>query len=206
MNELASAGIDKGYDAPQLENLTNDMCFINNNVKLSIQGDGYFNRFRIFPLSVKIDSDGLVKFTLDGLENLEDNQKIYIYDAIANEYYNIKNEPFTVNLQSGIMDNRFSLCFKRNANSNNKTESSTSVDVSLVNHNKTIIIAKNDADTVVQSATLYNMLGQFIVEWKLNESNQDQFVEIPVNDISQGTYILKINTSNGNVGKKVIIH
>jgi hypothetical protein len=50
------------------------------------------------------------------------------------------------------------------------------------------------------------MLGQFIVEWKLNESNQDQFVEIPVNDISQGTYILKINTSNGNVGKKVIIH
>ncbi len=205
MNELASAGIDKGYDAPQLDNLSNDMCFINNNVKLSIQGDGFFNRFRIFPLSVKIDSEGVVKFTLDGVENLESNQKIYIYDAITNEYYNIKNEPYTVSLQVGNFDNRFSLCFKRNAYTSNKIENSSSLDVSLVNNDKSIIISKIDADTALQSATLYNMLGQFIAEWKLNDSNQVEVVQIPVNDISQGTYIIKVKTSSGNVTKKVII-
>jgi hypothetical protein len=181
------------------------MCFINNNVKLSIQGDGYFDRFKIFPLSVKIDSDGIVKFTLDGVENIEDNQKIYIYDAVSNQYHNIKNEPFTVNLQSGNMDNRFSLCFKRNASVNNKIENNSSIDVSLISHDKTIIISKIDADTALQSATLYNMLGQFIAEWKLNDSNQVDVVQIPVNDISQGTYIIKVKTSTGYVAKKVNI-
>ncbi|MBL0014121.1 MAG: T9SS type A sorting domain-containing protein [Flavobacterium sp.] len=49
------------------------------------------------------------------------------------------------------------------------------------------------------------MLGQFIAEWKLNNSNQAEVVQIPVNDISQGTYILKVKTSTGNAAKKVII-
>ena len=203
MNELASVGIDKGYDAPQVDNVTNDMCFINNNVKLRIQGDGFFNRIRIFPLSVKIDSDGLVKFTLDGVENLDDNQKIYIYDAVANEYYNIKNDPFTVNLQSGNKDNRFSLCF--NASSNNKIEDSSSIDVSLINSDKTIIISKTEVEMTIQSAALYNILGQFITECKLDDSNQSHVVQIPVNNIIQGTYILKVKTSTGYVAKKVII-
>ena len=205
MNELASAGIDKGYDAPQLDNLTNDMCFINNNVKLSIQGDGYFNRSRVFPLAVKTDLDGLVKFTLDGLENFEDNQKIYIYDAVANQFYNIKNEPFTVNLQAGDLDNRFRLCFKRNTNTGSKLENSSSVDVSLVNSERTIMISKNDPYTALQSATLYNILGQFMVEWKLNDSNQVEVVQIPINNISQGTYILQVKTNTGNVVTKVMI-
>lgn len=205
MNDLASPGIDKGYDAPQLENLSNDMCFINNNLKLSIQGDGYFNRSRVYPLSVKTASDGLVKFTLDGVENFDDNQKIFIYDALTNQFYNIKIEPFKVNLQVGTLDNRFSLCFRRTANTNYKIENSSSLDVSLVNDIKTIFISKNNPDTIVQSAILYNLLGQFLVEWNVNDSTQTQFVQIPINDISQGTYILKVKTTTGYVTKKVLV-
>ena len=40
------------------------------------------------------------------------------------------------------------------ANTNNKIENSSSVDVSLVNKDKTIIISKYDGDTTVQSASL----------------------------------------------------
>ena len=206
MNELATSGIDKGFDAPQLDNLTNDMSFITNNVKLSIQGDSYFNRSAIYPLAIKTSAEGIVKFTLDGVENLDENQKIYIYDAVANEYYNIKNEPFTINLPSGNLESRFSLRFKRNLRPQNKTELENAIDLAVTNSNKMININKKSTETTVQSAALYNLLGQFIAEWNVDDTNQLQTIQIPLSDmISQGTYILKVKTSIGDLNKNVIV-
>jgi len=204
MNDLATAGIDKGFDAPQLDNLPNEMSFITSNVKLAIQGDGYFNRSSNYPLSVKTSVEGPVIFTLDGIENFEENQKIYIYDAVANEYHNIKKEPFTIILQSGTTDNRFSLCFKRNNLSSNKEINENPINVSFITSEKNISITNKPSETIIQSVELYNMLGQFVTTWQINSDNQN-LIQIPVNTISNGAYILKIKTTIGDLSKKVVI-
>ena len=203
MNDLASPEIDKGYDAPQLENLPDEMSFSTAALKLAIQGDGYFNRSNSYPLSIKTSVEGSVIISLDGVENFVENQKIYIYDAVTNEYHNIKKELFTINLQTGTLDNRFSLCFKRNTSAPNKEADDTPINVSFTNNDKTITINNKPTDTIIQSAELYNLLGQYILGWDINSDNQT-LIQIPTTDSSSGTYILKLKTNTGTISKKVV--
>ncbi len=89
MDDKATSGIDTGYDATLLDIQSNDMYFLNTNAKLVIQGDSYFNTSSVFPLGVKTAAEGKVKFTLDAIEKLDENQNVYIYD-------NVTNAPITI--------------------------------------------------------------------------------------------------------------
>jgi hypothetical protein len=74
MNELATSAIDAGYDAPHIDNQPSDMYFMNNETKLIIEADNYFNADNIYPIGVKTTAEGNVKFALDATENFENNQ------------------------------------------------------------------------------------------------------------------------------------
>ena len=50
MDELATEGIDPGYDAIHIDNQQNDMYFLNNGTKLIIQGASHFETNKVYPL------------------------------------------------------------------------------------------------------------------------------------------------------------
>lgn len=205
MNEKATAGIDAGYDGLNIDDFPNDMYFLNGDNQLVIQGEGYFDTNASYPLGVKTDAEGKVKFMIDGLENFDINQNIFIYDSTDNSYHNIRNENYEVIIPAGENNDRFSLRFT------DKTLSTVSEKIKeesiIITHfqkRNIIVIHNNSFDTSIKKANLYNINGQLVINWNLeNEKNEN--IQLPIKKISSGMYILKIYTSIGELSKKIII-
>jgi hypothetical protein len=64
-------------------------------------------------------------------------------------------------------------------------------------------IQNNDTETTVEKVYLFNLLGQKIASWDVeNKIN----IQIPIRNISQGTYIVKVKTSSRDVATKIIVY
>lgn len=205
MEENATEAIDYGYDGIHIDNQPNDMYFVHTGKKLNIQGVGYFNVNASYPLGLTIGTAGNVKFSLEQTENFEENQDVFIYDNVTGLYHNIKTSIFEINLPVGIIEDRFSLRF-----TGSTTLEVLSIDlenqitvVYTANQN-TISIKNNLLDNNVKSVALFNILGQKITSW--NVENQEQTnIKLFVNNVLKGTYIVKIATDKGNNSKKIIV-
>jgi hypothetical protein len=205
MNQYATAGFDNGYDGLSIETLTNDMYFINGTNKLNINGDGYFNVNNSYPIGVKNATSGNVSFVIDGKENFSDSQEIYIYDNVRNTYNSIKSQPYQLNLPAGTYDSRFSLRFT-NGSSLDTSDNQASNDVTITHSqsNNMITIKNVLQEVTVKSVSLFNLLGQQVSNWTIN--NQDQAnIELQVSDLSTGTYIVKVFTDGGEISKKILV-
>ncbi|WP_333878743.1 LamG-like jellyroll fold domain-containing protein [Flavobacterium sp.] len=205
MNEYATSGIDPGYDGLSIENLTNDYYFINGTVKLNIQGEGYFNVAAVYPLGVKNAVEGIVKFSIDEKENLDESQNVYIYDNLTNEYHDITTESWEISLPAGTFDNRFSLRFL-NPDALGTVENNTLNGI-MVTHSQAdeLLTIKNELQVAtIDSVVLYNIMGQNVSQWKLDTNNQ-QIIQLSVENATTGTYIVKINTDKGSFSKKILI-
>ena len=206
MNQHATAGFDNGYDGISIENLTNDMYFINGTHKLNISGDGYFNVNNIYPIGVKNAVTGNVTFVIDGKENFEDSQEIYIYDNVTSIYHSIKNQNFQINLPAGTYDTRFSLRFTNGTSLGtiDNNEINQGINVIHTQSNNFINIKNELQEIAVKSASLLNILGQEVMVWKIYNQNQAD-IQLRIGDLSSGTYIVKVFTDGGNISKKIII-
>jgi hypothetical protein len=207
MDDHATAGIDPGYDGLHIDGQPNDMYFRNSNVNFNIMGEGYFNSANIYPLGVKVAVAGNVAFTLDGTENFDENQPIYIYDNVTQLYHDIREENFEIALPSGTNNDRFSLRFTGGSSPSLGTTEVTlenGIFVAYTNANSTINIKNNVSDATVTSVALFNMLGQSISTWDVEHDDQHN-IRIPVQHLATGTYIVKMKTTKGDLSKKVII-
>jgi hypothetical protein len=72
-----------------------------------------------------------------------------------------------------------------------------------MNNNTSEIHIRNNAQTKITSINLYNSIGQSVGAWKANL--EGDYVTLPVQNKALGIYIVKINTVNGVLSKKVII-
>ncbi|WP_284651350.1 LamG-like jellyroll fold domain-containing protein [Flavobacterium terrisoli] len=205
MNQYATSGYDNGYDGMSIEMLTNDMYFLNNETRWNIQGDGFFNTSNIYPLGIKNATAGIVKFGIDSSENLDESQDVFIYDNVTNEYHNIRTENFEIELPAGTYDSRFSLRFlNTNALGTNQNELQNNITVIHSQSNEMITIHNESLEVNVKSVSIYNLIGQNVTQWKLENQNQSN-LQLPVNDLDSGAYIVKVNTDKGSTSKKIII-
>lgn len=205
MNENATSEIDAGYDAVTIDSQVNDMCFIHGDSKLVIQGDGYFNPENIYPISVKCDALGTVKFMIDATENLDPEQEIYIFDNMTGIYHSIKNTNFEIELPEGTHDRRFSLRFTTQENlGTGDHHLSEGIQVAFTSNDNILHIKNKLIDTQVISATVFNIIGQQLTTYDIENQNQES-IQIPISNLSTGTYIVKIQTTKGNLSQKIII-
>ncbi|UUC45549.1 LamG-like jellyroll fold domain-containing protein [Flavobacterium cerinum] len=203
MDGLATDDWDYGYDGIVIDDdLPQDMLFHLGDKKLVIQGVGHFNDASFYPLYVKTDVAGIVKFKIDALENFNPDQPVYIHNNITNSYYDIRNSDYEVAIPAGENYN-FTLCFetKRLSVTENVLES---VNVAYLQGNNQIRIQNKLTDVSVGSVSLYNVLGQQLNSWRTATMEQQEIV-LPVNNVSTGTYIVKVDTNKGSISKKIII-
>jgi hypothetical protein len=206
MQEKATSAIDYGYDGYILDNFPNDMYFLNGEDQLVIQGEGYFDMESSFPIGVKTDREGTIKFMIDDIENFETNQPIFVYDDETKLYHNIRNETFEITLPIGEFHNRFSLRFKDKTLGTNEEISSTNDITILHSQNRNTLVINNKLlDTTVQEVTLFNILGQAVAMWEVENQGQEN-IQLPIKKVSSGVYIVKIKTSAGVLSKKIIIN
>ncbi|MDI1317068.1 choice-of-anchor D domain-containing protein [Flavobacterium sp.] len=205
MNENATSGFDNGYDGISIESLTNDMYFINGTDKLNISGEGFFDVNASYPIGVKNATSGNVTFVVDGKENFDDDQEIFIHDNVTQTYNSIKSQNYEVNLPAGTYDNRFTLRFTNGTSLGTvDQEANFGIGVTHSQSNSMINIKNPLQQVTVKSVALFNLLGQQVSEWKID--NQDQAnIQLQVANVSTGTYIVKVITDGGNVTKKILV-
>jgi hypothetical protein len=196
---------DIGYDAPMYDTNENDMYWEINDSPFVIQGVPDFNTDRIIPLGIVAANEGEVTIKIDELENVSSSTKIYLYDNITGMYHDLKNSDFKISLAVGTYNKRFSLKFESQTLSINETDKNDGIIVLYSRNYKTLIIKNNDLDTTIHSVSLFNMLGQTISNWDVEDKEQTN-IQIPIKNISSGIYIVKVKTSNGESSKKIIIN
>jgi hypothetical protein len=203
MNEKATSNMDYGYDALNFDEFPNDMYFLNGENQLVIQGEGFFDANASYPIGIKTDVEGIVSFIADALDNFAPEQAVFIHDNATDTYHDIRTEKFEVNMPVGTNETRFSLRFT------DKTlgvENNTIAEIKVAHFQKgnTLIINNKLLDVTVEKVTLFNILGQSIATWKI-ENQEQQNIQLPIKSISSGVYIAKLKTSNGDVSKKIAI-
>lgn len=203
MDEKATSGMDYGYDALNIDDFPNDMYFLVGENQLVIQGVGFFDANTSLPIGVKADTEGKVSFIIDALENFAPDQPIFIHDNLTDTYHNIRETKFEINLPAGENNSRFSLRFK---DKTLKVEQNSIEDIKIthVQNGNLLVINNNLLDVTVEKASLYNILGQSISTWNIENQNQEN-IRIPVKNLSSGVYVIKVKTTNDNFSKKIII-
>lgn len=209
MDQLATSALDFGYDAVNIDNQLNDIYFINTNEKLAIQGEGTFNVNNVYPIGVKTSVTGEVKIMVDNLENFtsNDNLRVFIHDNADNRYHEITDQPYIVEVPQGLTDNRFSLTFKDNsaALANDTFNIENGIQVAYANTKNILNIKNNVVDATVEQVLLYNLLGQLIATFDVEDQNQ-QNIELPISGLSSGTYIVKVQTDKGDTSRKIVFN
>jgi hypothetical protein len=204
-NNLATDGYDYGYDAINTEDLPNDMNWMIEGERYVIQGVGDFDNTKKYPLGVFLKSAGNIEIALTGLENFESVIDVYIYDAVVNYYYKIDDtNRFQINLNIGNYLNRFFIAFM--------DPNALSVSNPLVHHivfnyltDTQEIYIKLPASMEAKQVRLYNAIGQKLTSWKLTNVDNTNAIRIPIAQLSEGTYIMKLETTAGVITKKIII-
>ena len=204
MNENATSGYDNGYDGLSIETLTNDMYFINGANKLNINGDGFFNVNNVYPLGVKNATSGNVTFAIDDKENFDEDQEIYIHDNVTDTYNSIKSGAYQLNLPAGTYENRFSLRFTNGADLGTDDEQTQQIAVTHSQSDSMISIKNPLQEVTVKSVALFNLLGQQVTDWKIDNQNQAD-IQLQVGDMATGTYIVKVITDGGDITKKILV-
>ena len=200
-------GFDAQYDAAQINSGTDNISFSSkgtdaNTTNLVIQARNVLSDDdTIIPLNVFINDANIQTATIsiDHLENLTD-RNIFLKDNLLNTLTDLKqgNYPFTVS-QTGVINNRFEVLFSRNALAVN--ENSVTTQLTVAQKGDYFTLSTSDNHTI-DSANLYNMLGQNLGFFKANSNN----LQIPATNIASGTVlIIKTTLDNGNVISKKVV-
>jgi hypothetical protein len=187
----------------------NDMFWKINDSQFVIQGVPDFNTNRIIPLGLVVANEGEVTIKIDELENVPSSTQIYLHDAETAMYHNLKNTDYKTTLPAGNYDNRFSLTFENLtteiALDVTENDSNDGIIVLYSNNYKILIIKNNIPDATVNTVFLYNMLGQAISKWDVEDKKQTH-IQIPIKNLPSGIYIVKVKTSKGESSKKIIVN
>jgi len=202
MGQNATDSLDVGYDGYQLDTKASDLYFLVKDGKFNIQGVGAFDVTKAYPLGVKTDTIGVVKFMIDDTEFLPLNQKIYIHDKTDSIFYDITKNAVEVNLAAGSHNSRFELTFKTDQPEViEETELPESMVLIYNNKLKNQLNITKNQEVTVNEVSVYNIIGQLISNVK--EVANLNTIEVPFN-VQKGAYIVKVYTDKGTVSKKVL--
>ncbi len=202
-DENATSGIDKGYDAPLIEDNVEDIFWIFSNKNFVIQAVNNFDNNQILPLGLKINQEGLATIKIDELENMDNNKAIYLHDKELDVYHDLNQKPYDVHLPVGEYLNRFEITFSKGSQSLSTNDANKkSIEVYFSNEEDQVIVHNPNAQ-LIESVEMINILGQSLFKFKI--SSNDDYLKYKASQIKAGTYILKIETEHGKLSKKVLI-
>lgn len=199
----ATNDIDKGFDAPLIEDNVEDLFWIFNEKNFVIQAVNNFDDNQILPLGIKINQEGLASIKIDELENIDSSKDIYLHDKELNIYHDLKQSKYDVHLAVGEYLNRFEITFSNASQSLSTNETNKNpIEVYFSNEEMNVIV-HNPNYQLIESVEMINILGQSLFKFDINSN--DDYLKYNANQIKTGTYILKIETEYGTLSKKVLI-
>ncbi|WP_299339463.1 T9SS type A sorting domain-containing protein [uncultured Psychroserpens sp.] len=211
-DDSATDGFDYGYDAQNIDNYANDCNWMIDDNRYVIQGVGSFHESKTYPLGVFLANGGDVEFSLLSLENFDQTISVYIYDALNNSVAPISDSSVVKTISEGNHINRFYITFTSDVNQMNFANNQLSVtqvheqinNINYLSSTKELMI-KTDQALEVKAITLYSILGRKVKHWSNLKSNSNGELKIPLSNISNGTYLVRVKTNTGITNKRLII-
>ncbi|WP_405377897.1 LamG-like jellyroll fold domain-containing protein [Nonlabens sp. Asnod3-A02] len=205
VDSLTTYQVDRGYDGRLLDEQIDDMSWIVNTDKLTIQGVPSIENGAELPLFIKLKDDSNFSITIDDLLNVLPTQNIFIRDNVLNTYVNLMNGDYTSPvLTAGIYEDRFSVVFTLPETLSNELEQLDETDLVVFTPNHvTEVHIKKPVEIEISDLYLINMLGQQVRTYDM--TGKVGVLKLDVSQIVSGNYLIKMNTNLGVVTKKVII-
>ena len=213
-DNAATDGFDYGYDGPNPDAFLNDLNWIIEEERYIIQGVGAFDDTKQYPFGLFLADSGDIEIVLTGLENFDSEIDVFIYDLLLDQYTKINDDSFKMSIDAADYLNRFFIAFKEvddviDSPIDDEIEISPVVEVenTTVNYlnNTNEIYIKTPNTVKIKQVYLINILGQIENSWNVLKTNSSYEFKIPVNNISKGVYIIKVETNTGTINKKIIV-
>ncbi len=202
VDENASPNYDWGYDSKYIDTQIDDMYWLINDEKYTIQGINDINESTIIPLGMHTDKDGLNSISIDALEHTPDNFEIYLHDKELNIYHDLNQSDYNISLAPGVYFGRFELAFSKAQTLAVSDINDKPIEAYYSNEKNSIVI-NNPVSKLIESVEMLNTLGQSL--FKFDIKTNKTYLVYNANQIKTGNYILKIETEFGTITKKVLI-
>lgn len=204
-SEATTDAFDYGYDAINTDVYTNDLNLILDNNNYTIQAYSAITPDKVIPLA--LNSSGTYNYTIRAtdLENLPEQQDIYIKDNLTNTYHNLRNEtPYEFTCETGTFNNRLEIVFKEHSETLSQlNETIKDLNMYYAMGRKKIVIL-NPNNKHLQQINVINMLGQSVLT--ISNIHNNNYNEYSLQSLKTGNYIITLNTSsNMTLTKKIII-
>ena len=200
---------DLGYDGISPDSYSNapNMVYFgqNNNEKKCVITTLPFEMDKRIPIAFKCAAASNVKVTVSDVINFTDSENVYIFDKVSNIYFDIKNGEFNINLPAGENANRFEVTFRNFDMLSNDTNNLVADSFEVYQNNKNAMLTiVNTLNKDVVNCTVYDVTGKLVITKK--NLGKNNLIELPTNALSDGVYIVKLNTAdNVSVEKKIIV-
>ena len=120
------------------------------------------------------------------------------------ETYDIRNSSsFEISLEAGEHKDRFALVFQSRLATLKEVGTIDDGVTIFMNNSLNEMVLQKTAELEFKQITLFNSLGQSIRTW--NKGIEDRYINLPAGKVSTGVYILKIDTEQGVISKKLLI-
>ncbi len=193
---------DNGYDSWIYDKQPTDMYvkFANDTINYVIAGVGKFENVTQIPLIIEMANASTINLMLD--QSALQNVTVYIRDITSRRFYNISKNVVSLTLDAGTYQDRFFVTFGNESTLGVEDLALNQVLVYFDNGSSDVVIRKNNVS--IQNATLFNVLGQKAHYWKSVKDGDE--IRLPIKGISNGIYMININTDKGVVSKKIFIN
>lgn len=199
----ATPAIDWGYDSKYIDTQIDDMYWIIQNQKHTIQGTNEINEETVLPLGIHTDTDGFTSISIDKMENTPNDVTIYLHDKELNIYHDLTQGKYEIFLSTGEYLNRFEIAFSQSQTLSAQTHlESEQLEVYFSNERNSVVI-NNPSSQMIESVEMFNILGQLLFQ-RDTKTNKNH-LKFSANHIPPNNYILKIETEYGTIAKKVAI-
>ena len=203
----ATNDYDGRFDGESLDgNDFIDFYSINEDKNLVIQGRALpFDEKDEVPLGYKTTIEGDFTINIDETDGLLANQEVFLEDILTNKTVNLKQGNYTFSTAAGTFDDRFVLKYSSKTLGVDSPQDKEDGIIALYSNADKTIIIRNNGDATIHSVSLFGMSGQNIAVWDLKNKEQTN-IQLPTKELSSGIYILKMKTTTGESGKKIIVN
>lgn len=203
-SDFTTDGYDYGFDASNTEISNNALNLNLEGVNMNIQAYAPISKDKIIPLNFVSSGDNSFEIKISELENIEEDQDIYLKDNLIGNYFNLKNQKaYAFSSGQGIFNERFEIVFQDKASA--LSLETVNIEKNYIYYNKdnnTLYVKKLEGE--VTKFTLYNISGQSIMELTgIDKTTLDNGLQLP--SMSSGAYIAVFRTNANNVISKKLI-
>ncbi|MBU2939715.1 T9SS type A sorting domain-containing protein [Lacinutrix sp. C3R15] len=202
--EGATNNKDKLYDAYELSETSARFYSIIEDEEMAIQGKALpFQDTDTVPLGIEIPQNGNYTIAINSVDGLFEttNQTIFLEDTYTNTIHNLRINPYSFNINTGIYNDRFILRYTDQSLSTNDFDLNA---LEILAPNNKYIKVKSGNNTI-ETVIVYDLLGRALIN---NQNvNANEFI---INNFkfSEGAHIVKVILLNGKqkIQKVILKH